>query len=282
MKICEIPILQDDIVDMWESVSPAYPKAYDPELTRGEKRVFDYYEKRIGRRFKRIIDCGCGTGNASIGLKKKYGYEVLCVDSSKFMIDKLKKNIKKEKCSIEVLECDWRDLKKHFISSKEKFDIVICRGNSLIYVNSWEKNSLLPNVAVDGIKESLLNFYEILNPRGILYIDITNRKEFNSKSSFEFIGKRDDIENKQSFIIYWNAKHELKNKIRYVHAYRLFYSNVSYIPTQLRFFRFTSYLLLHEELLNYMSEVGFKITRRDMYLKVNGEFLYDVFVGIKN
>lgn len=276
-----IPYTEDNVVDFWEAVSPSYPKPYDPELCLGMKQIFDRYSKEAGRKFIRIADCGCGTGNPAIGLKKIHGYDVFCTDISVNMIERLRENLEREKCDIKFKPCEWRDLRKFSKSSDEKFDVVICRGNSLIYVTSWDRNSVDPEVSDEGIKEALRNFYEILRPGGILYVDITNKKEYNSDHYIEYIGNRHTLNNDQEFIIFWKPEHNIEKKIRNVNAFRLYLSKNSSEPEIIKKYKFCSYLLKHEELIGYMREAGFRVTKKDKYVNVPGEFLYDVFIGRK-
>ncbi len=61
---------------------------------------------------------------------------------------------------------DWRELTAKI---PQRFDAVICRGNSLPYVDSWDQP--LTNLAPENIQKALQQFCQMLNPGGLLYVD---------------------------------------------------------------------------------------------------------------
>ena len=65
----------------------------------------------------------------------------------------------------------------------EQFDLVYCRGNSLVYAASWEQNWVVPKRSEEEIFEAVSNFYKILREKGKLYIDITKHNEIPHKKT---------------------------------------------------------------------------------------------------
>lgn len=275
-----ISIEEDNIVDLWETVNSDYPFPYNKELCSGINQLIIDYSDKLGLRLNRIIDCGCGSGNPSIGLKKEYGYDVTCSDMSSEMLERLRENLKATNVDLPIIPSEWRDLSKHIISEQDKFDMVICRGNSLIYATSWDRKSLLPNIAREGIIEALKNFYAILKNGGIIYLDLSNQREFETNNYYEFVGHRNSPSSAGDIILFWKVQHVSAQKIRLVHSKRIFFNEFEE-PVSIKYFKFVSYLLGHNELVEMMKEVGFKMNKDNIFIDVHGEKLYDVFIGIK-
>src|SRR5258705_1401504 len=122
---------------------------------------------------EKILDCACGTGFPSIHLLQK-GFDITCTDASAEMLKHFKKNAIKEGIRAEPICIRWQELSKYFNAC---FDIVMCRGNSLIYVDGWDIDNL-PDEKL--ISESLINFGKCLKPNGVLYIDTTSESNLNS------------------------------------------------------------------------------------------------------
>ena len=76
---------------------------------------------------KRILDVALGTGFHAIELTKA-GFEVKALDISHSMIDVAKSNAAKEGFRLDAVCTDWVDMRR---TITEKFDCVICLGNSL-------------------------------------------------------------------------------------------------------------------------------------------------------
>lgn len=85
----------------------------------------------------RILDAGCGSGFPAIDLVER-GYRVTASDKSSEMVRQIGLNAKGRGLKIEAHHCMWSGLERFF--SKNMFDFVYCRGNSLVYAASWEQN----------------------------------------------------------------------------------------------------------------------------------------------
>lgn len=105
---------------------------------------------------KRIIDIGCGPGNSTAQLKKKYpNAYVLGVDFSPNMIEKAKSDYKD-------IEFMIFDATKDFNKLKDKYDIVF--SNACI---QW----------VPDHKRLIENMMSILNPNGVLAVQMPAQYE---------------------------------------------------------------------------------------------------------
>lgn len=100
---------------------------------------------------KKIVDLGCGTGNSSVFLKKRWpDAKVMGVDNSEKMLEKAKLNPEE----IEWVEADFASWR-----AKEKFDLIF--SNAALHWSS-QHEILLPK---------LLSY---LNPQGVFAMQIPN------------------------------------------------------------------------------------------------------------
>lgn len=269
-----IPLIQESVVDFWESIPRDWPKhKYDVALVGDLDKLLHEYGERRGFAIKRVLDCGCGTGNPSIGLAKK-GYEMFCLDSDLNMVDRFKQNCREAGVDIPVITYDWRDLNGQ-LQQKGPFDAAICRGNSLIYAGCWERPSFIPQVAARAIETSLQHIAQVIRPGGLFYVDITSAKEYaDANPKLEVLGARET--EKHKVLIYWVNDYNYPERTRHVHGRRVFESKVSRQPDFVTSYRFTGYLLLHEELTSLARATGL-----DLISDVPpppAEWLYDVFL----
>lgn len=212
-----------------------------------------------------ILDAGCGSGFLTLDLIKK-GYHIIGTDKSDEMIRQIKINAKKSGVSIEAYNVMWSELSKKF---DPVFDIVYCRGNSLVYAASWERNWIVPIRSFEEIKKAVENFHRVLKAGGYLYVDITSHKE---KEHMESIGK---IETKYGPVeILWKIEHDSKNFIREWTV------TVNFLKTgKTKKYPSYSYLLPHQDLVKLLKDSGFKKIKENV--KVGGEKNYDVFISQK-
>lgn len=133
----------------WAALSRVmYGQEYIDELSA----LLDSY------RVKTVLECGCGDGNILYGLAMK-GFHCVGVDSNLEMI-----SLCVPHPNIEYRAMDWLDL------DDKTYDAVLCRGNSISCVVSWEKE-LDIDKARNAIKKSLSLFFQHLENGGLLYVD---------------------------------------------------------------------------------------------------------------
>ncbi len=215
---------------------------------------------------KTILDCGGGTGFLSLELKK-LGWNITYSDSNKLMFEHFEKKLEASKLRIPHFLINWTELSTEI---KQKFDVVLCRGNSLIYVDSWDKNKI-SGITKEKIKKALQEFYNKLNNGGFLYIDLINKKEFD-KSKYPIIEEfGEKIIDGKKIKLTWELTHDYKRRIRT-------WKSVLVINGQKREFVYYSYLLRHEELISLLRQVGFN---RIEEAKINGEDNYNVYIAYK-
>lgn len=108
---------------------------------------------------KKVLDCACGTGQHVV-MFEQMGFSAKGSDLSPAMIKKAKINAKKYGVKSTFKVADFRSLSKTF---NEKFDAIICVGNSL------------PHLLNDkDLTKSLNEMYKLLNKNGILIMQQRN------------------------------------------------------------------------------------------------------------
>lgn len=129
--------------DIWRSIIPS-------ELTIKESEfIVDYFNLTPD---KKVLDLMCGYGRHAITLAGK-GIKVTAVDNLEDYIIEIKDVATKDQLSINAVKTDVLQF-----TTQEKFDLVICMGNSFNFFSPEEAEKLL------------LNIYSQLNSNGQLLI----------------------------------------------------------------------------------------------------------------
>jgi len=136
----------------------------------GQAFIDELFNFLQNRGVKTILECGCGDGYILQGLAKK-GLQGTGIDASPEMIALALEKHKHP--NIIYREMNWLDLE----SLESQFDGVMCRGNSLSYVVSWDKQEINPKQARSKIEESVRLFFQRLKKGGLLYLDTISQAE---------------------------------------------------------------------------------------------------------
>ncbi len=128
---------------------------------------------------EKVLDAACGTGFHSVRLWEE-GFEVVSVDGSMQMLGKAFENAHKRDIVLRTVHADWRWLNRDL---HEKFDAVICLGNSFTHLFNERDR-----------RKTLAEFYAALRHDGILIIDQRNYDRildegFSSKHQFYYCGE---------------------------------------------------------------------------------------------
>lgn len=110
-------------------------------------------------KFKTALDTACGTGLHSIVLQKM-GVETTGVDISQKMLNRAKKNADRVGINLKWVLSSFQNLTQ---SLRQTFDIIFCLGNSLPHVSNESQ-----------LKDVLRQFYELLNPQGVILLQLLN------------------------------------------------------------------------------------------------------------
>lgn len=128
---------------------------------------------------QRILDVATGTGFHSIRLLEA-GFDVASADGSMEMLVKAFDNATRRGTILRTVHADWRWLTRDV---QEKFDAVICLGNSFTHL-----------FAESDRRKALAEFYAVLNHDGILILDQRNYDQildsgFQSKHTYYYCGE---------------------------------------------------------------------------------------------
>lgn len=110
-------------------------------------------------KIKTAVDAGCGTGFHSL-LLAQLGVGVTAVDISLEMLERVQRHAKNMGLHVQTVQSTFELLSQ---TVSRSCDALFCLGNSLAHLISDEE-----------ILGALKSFYSVLNPRGLLFLQILN------------------------------------------------------------------------------------------------------------
>lgn len=120
-----------------------------------------------------VLDCSVGTGFGVIDLIRT-GYNIVCSDACNDMLGRFSQNALKDRVQTKPLKLIWSDLGYKL---PESFDLVLCRGNSIVYSDMWESHQTVSDLS--SVKNAISGIFKAVKNGGCLYIDIPSDKHFN-------------------------------------------------------------------------------------------------------
>lgn len=146
---------------------------------RAENEGRFFIQLLAGHGKKKVLDVATGTGFHSVQLLKA-GFEVASVDGNAQMLARAFENGKKHGQILRTVHADWRWLTRNV---HEKFDAVICLGNSFTHLFDESDR-----------RRALAEFYSVLKYDGILILDQRNYDAiidhgFKSKHRYYYCGE---------------------------------------------------------------------------------------------
>ncbi len=119
-----------------------------------------FLEKTLARHNARsVLDCACGTGGHAIALAQR-GYRVAASDISAAMIARARANAASAGAVMSFAVAGFQELRT---TLRERFDAVLCLGNSLPHV-----------LTDDAALDSLTNMHDCLREDGVLILHNLN------------------------------------------------------------------------------------------------------------
>ncbi len=161
----------ENFVDKWDELINW------EQREKGEQEFFIEELRKRGK--KKILDVAAGTGYHSIKLLQN-DFNVTSADGNPNMLAKAFNNAQKKDLILRTVQADWRWLNKDI---HEKFDAIICLGNSFTHLFSEKER-----------RKALAEFYSILRHDGILILDHRNYdrildKGFQNKHTYYYAGE---------------------------------------------------------------------------------------------
>jgi SAM-dependent methyltransferase len=117
-----------------------------------------------GLRPRTVLDCACGTGLPALDLRAR-GYSIDCSDADELMLEQFRTNARALAVSDQAWQLRWADL----ASLGRSYDLVMCRGNSLAYAESWEDGASAANR--EAIARHVDELAAAVAPGGWLLVD---------------------------------------------------------------------------------------------------------------
>ena len=135
---------------------------------------------------KNVLDVALGTGFHSIELLKR-SVRVTSVDISSAMIEVAKENAQQHGVVLDVMCADWAELGQKI---SEKFDCILCLGNSLACEMDPAKR-----------QDAITNWGQVLSADGVILVDRRNYEallshEYNFSSKGQYFGSTVKITSK--------------------------------------------------------------------------------------
>lgn len=142
-----------------QEVRNEWPESYPASLTAELKKL----------NVSTILDCAGGTGYPSIELKQ-LGWDITYSDGSATMLELFTKRLEETNLDIPAYLSRWEDLSKNLPNT---YDALMCAGNSFIGINSYDSPfSNSDDQVKSHMQLAASEFYKMLNPGGVLYIDL--------------------------------------------------------------------------------------------------------------
>ena len=123
----------------------------------------------------KILDCACGSGFPAIDLASR-GYDVACSDGSLLMLEHFRRNAHRLGVGIQPMHVRWEELSAHH--GEATFDVVMCRGCSLLYAGTWESNRSPDRAALTA---AINEFIACIRPGGRLYVDVSSAESLECR-----------------------------------------------------------------------------------------------------
>ncbi|MCK4590000.1 MAG: class I SAM-dependent methyltransferase [Nanoarchaeota archaeon] len=219
-----------------------------------------------------ILDVAGGFGFPSIDLARR-GYQIVYSDGSPGMLQKAIQNADSVQGigplfsfqSIGYSFVPWQKYAEFYGS--DVWDALICMGNSLPYAASWGQENPDLKKSRELIKETLNQFHRMLTKNGILYVD---KQPEAQDQAVEEVGEV-EVDGKKLFMT-CSFDNDKVNRIR----------NLTFITRDLKTgqekqYPSHGYLLLEDELIPLLHEVGFKDVQKHV---LEGE-IYEGFIAKK-
>lgn len=157
--------ISNDTNGFYDAIAEYYPLFYRDWRTQLEREGLSLRAIFRNKGVERVLDAACGAGTQAIALAQ-LGFQVVAADPSAGMLAKARQIAEEYSVQdrIEFHQTDFLNLPS-VVSAP--FDAVVCKGNSL------------PHLLLDDeIETTLLSFYELLRPGGVLVIGMRDFAPF--------------------------------------------------------------------------------------------------------
>lgn len=165
--------------ETWDQqVRHLWPETYPESLSNELKKL----------NVSSILDCAGGTGYPAIELKQM-GWDISYSDGSELLIEGFKERTEALNLDIPAYESRWENLTQNI---PRTYDALMCSGNSFVSINTYDNNCPFTKTDISrNMQKAADEFYKILNPDGVLYIDLHNEDYAFPKQPFSISSESD-------------------------------------------------------------------------------------------
>jgi SAM-dependent methyltransferase len=208
----------------------------------------------------RILDSACGSGFPALDLVRR-GYAVTCSDGSPEMLARFRRNAAAAGVAVRPRRHRWEELARHYAAS---FDVVMCRGSSLIYAGTWDSDA---RPSRDALERSVDSLVRCLRPGGRMYVDTTRAEDLTARST----SSRSELvlADGARVVVLEEVETDVDRRVRS-------WTTVVTSPDAVASFRRRSHWLPHDELVALLTRAGLGHVGP---VDVPGE-RYQVFTGV--
>jgi 2-polyprenyl-3-methyl-5-hydroxy-6-metoxy-1,4-benzoquinol methylase len=187
-------------------------KAIIPEILTEREITFILEHFKVNPS-SHVLDLMCGYGRHAIGLARK-GIPVTAVDNLQEYISEIKKTATEENLPISAIQSPVLDY-----ATTDKFDLVLCMGNSLNFFNELDTMRLLTNIS-DKLKKGghlLINTWSLaeIAIKGFVEESTSNSDGFEYQVSAKYLFRPARIE-AEHLITAPDGKKEIKKAVDYI------------------------------------------------------------------
>ncbi len=168
-----------EVEQFYDALSSDYDEMtrFHPRLEK-EEAVLRRWVERF--KFRKVLDAACGTGLHAI-VFARLGMAVTAADLSAKMLEKARENARQAKSPVRWVQASLQNLTHHI---QEQFQAIFCLGNSLPHLLTKE-----------DLEQTFKNFYQLLQPGGILVVQLLNyHKILLEKQRIIGIRRQGDLE----------------------------------------------------------------------------------------
>ena len=208
----------------------------------------------------RVLDSACGAGFPALDLIRR-GYAITCSDGSPKMLERFRRNAARTGVAVRAHRLRWEDLSKRYASA---FDVVMCRGSSLIYAGTWDREAR-PSRAV--LARSVESLVRCVRPGGRMYLDTTRAEDLAAPS----VRSRSELvlADGARIVVWEQVETDLPRRVR---SWTTVVSSRGVVHR----FRRLSHYVPHDELVELLTRAGL---REVGPVEIPGE-RYQVFTGV--
>jgi glycine/sarcosine N-methyltransferase len=155
--------------DYYETFAADYDWLFDDDTVARGSAVSHPATARLLERTPHasaVLDAACGTGIGSAALARR-GFRVHATDGSSAMVAMAADRFRREHLEIPLAQCLWADLPAVI---GERFDVVLCLGNSLVHTASRE-----------AMIEALTGLRRMARPGGHVVVDSRNWEKLHAE-----------------------------------------------------------------------------------------------------